>query len=65
MPEDEQENLPAEQENPPAPALNLPNVSSLFAKQQAILGNMTCVMKEIGFVSTNHFSPIREVPLIV
>ncbi|XP_046643037.1 uncharacterized protein LOC124328337 [Daphnia pulicaria] len=50
MPEDEQENLPAEQENPPAPALNLPNVSSLFAKQQAILGNMTCVMKEIGFI---------------
>lgn len=61
MPEDEQE-------NPPAPALtlpDLPNVSSLFAKQQAILGNMTCVMKEIGFVSTNNLSPIRAVPLIV
>lgn len=30
-----------------------PFANNMFSKQQAILGNMTCVMKEIGFVSEN------------
>lgn len=37
----------------PAPPFSFPFANTLFSKHETILGNLTCVMKEIGFVCEN------------
>ena len=45
--------MPEDEQQASAP-FAFPFAKNMFSKQQAIIGNMTCVMKEIGFVRENN-----------